>query len=93
MDLDEREACGIHDGDKLGNAVTFKLICFKNKRVVNLSPSRVALMNPVMKAETHFSYGTRINNLHNVFEMTYYPNIKTYVNKNGIRVAAHHRLL
>jgi hypothetical protein len=36
LDLDEREACDMHDGDKLGQAATGKLIRSKGKISVNL---------------------------------------------------------
>ena len=50
-------------------------------------------MNLAKKMVTRFRYGTRINNLHNIYEMTESPIIKLKVDKNRTHVAAQHRLL
>ena len=39
LEIDEIEACGMHDGDKIGKADTGKLMRSKNKRVANPFPS------------------------------------------------------
>ena len=49
LELDEIEACGVNDSDRLGKAATGKFICSKNKRVVNPFPSGVALVNIATK--------------------------------------------
>ena len=46
-----------------------------------------------MKVATHFIYGTRINNIHNICEIADSHNIKTKVDKNGNRVESQRRLL
>ena len=58
----------MHDGENLGQAVTDKLKRSKNKRIVNTFLSGVVPINLTIKVATHFSYGTRINNLHNICE-------------------------
>ena len=83
----------MHDGDRLGQAATGKLIRPKNKRAANPFPSGVALMNLAKKVATYFSYGTRINNLHKIFEITDSPIIKPKADKNGTRVAEQHCML
>ena len=83
----------MHDGDRLGQAATGKLIRPKNKRAANPFPSGVALMNLATKVATHFRYGTHIDNLHNIFEITDSPIIKPKVDKNSTCVVAHHRLM
>ena len=93
MELDEREACGMHDGDKLKQAATGNIICYKNNILANPFPSGVDLMNLAMKIVTHFSYGKLINNTNNNCELTYCTKIKPKVDKNGTHVVAHHRLL
>ena len=75
LDLDKREAYNMHDGEKLGQAATGKLIRPKNKRVLNPFPSGVALMNLSTKVEK-FIYRTRINNIHKICETIKYPIIK-----------------
>ena len=46
-----------------------------------------------MKVATHFIYGTRINNIHNICEIADSHNIKTKVDKNGNRVESQRRVL
>ena len=93
MDLENREACSTHDGNNIGKADTGNLIRSKNKRVVIPFPSGVALMNLEMKAAENFSYRTRINNIHNIFDITDSPIIKSKVDKNITRVAEQHYLM
>ena len=50
-------------------------------------------MNSATRVATHFSYGTRINNLHNIFEIKDSPIIKSKVDNNVTRVAAQHYML
>ena len=83
----------MYSGENLGRAATSKLILYKNKIVVNPFPSGVALMNLATKVATHFRYGTHIDNLHNIFEITDSPIIKPKVDKNSTCVVAHHRLM
>ena len=66
LNLDEREAFDMYDIENLGKAATGKLINSKNKRVTNPFPSGVNLMNMATKVASHFSYGTRINNIYKI---------------------------
>ena len=50
-------------------------------------------MNLEMKAAENFSYRTRINNIHNIFDITDSPIIKSKVDKNITRVAEQHYLM
>ena len=60
LELDEREACGMYDGDKIEQAATVNIICHKKYIVANPFPSGVDLMNLATKVVTHFSYRKQI---------------------------------
>ena len=72
----------MHDGDKLRQAATSKLIRFKNKIFLKPFPLRVALMNILTKVATYFIYGTHINNIHKICEQE----------DSSTRATEHHRL-
>jgi hypothetical protein len=62
LDLEE-EVCGMHDGDKLGQAAVGALVRTRMKKPVNPFPAGQALMLKAHKMGTHFSYSNRQDNL------------------------------
>ena len=61
--MDEKEACVMRDGDKVGGAATGKLIRSVGGVVVNPFPAGRATMGRAQKMATFFSYGPRRDDL------------------------------
>ena len=93
LDLDGIESCDMRDGDNIGNSDKGNLIRSKNKRVLNLFPLAVTIINLATKGMTRFSYITHINNIHNIYKMADSHLFKPKVDKNSTRVASQHRLM
>ena len=83
----------MRDGENIGKSDKGNLIRSKNKRVLNLFPSVVAIINIATKGMTHFSYITHINNIHNIYKMADFHIIKPNVDKKITRVASQHCLM
>ena len=64
--MDEKEACVMRDGDKVGGAATGKLIRSVGGVVVNPFPAGRATMGRAQKMVTFFSYGPRRGDLKNI---------------------------
>lgn len=59
----EKEACLLHDGDKLGLAATGALVRNKHRIKINSWPEGVALLTKIRHLVKHFSYGQRQTDL------------------------------
>ncbi len=88
MGLDE-EACGMHDGDKIGQSAVVGLIRSKNKFQIKPFSEGQELMKKAHRLETYFSYNTRHSKLMSFRQqIKYYPELKIKVDLNTTRVAA-----
>ena len=91
--MDERESCDMHDGDKVGQSTTGRLVRSRNKIVLNPFTEGVALMKLAHKLGTYFSYSNRLDVLHVIAKSIAVPQIRIQVDLNGTCVAAQHGLL
>jgi len=62
LDLD-RDACMMHDNDKLAASACGDLVRSKNKKPVNAFPEGQQLLDIAHKGAVHFSYGNRADEL------------------------------
>ena len=91
--MDERESCDMHDGDKVGQSATGRLIRYRKNNPVNPFPSGVAVMKKAHRVGTYFSYSNRLDVLHAIAALMTVPKIRIQVDLNGTRIAAQHGLL
>lgn len=94
--MKEKEACEMHDWDKVGQSATGQLTRSRAKVVINPFPEGVELMSLFHKMATHFSYGSRRAELRQAGASLgpgVAPDITVKVDLNGTRVAAPHGLL
>ena len=83
----------MHDGDKVGQSTTGRLVRSRNNIVLNPFTAGVALMKLAHKLGTYFSYSNRLDVLHVIAKSIAVPQIRIQVDLNGTRVAAQHGLL
>ena len=57
---EERKTCDMHDGDKLGQSATGKLVQSWRNIELNPCPAGVSLMKTAHKVGTFFSYSNRL---------------------------------
>ena len=91
--IEERESCDMHDGDKVGQCVTCRLVRSRAKVVVNPFFEGVFLMKLVQKVGTNFSYSNWLYILNGLVESTEVTKIRIQVDLNGYVIAAQHSLL
>lgn len=91
--IEERESCDMHDGDKVGQSATGRLLRSRRGTPVNPFPDGVALMKLAHKVGTHFSYSNRLDVLHRHAKGMEVAKIRIQVDLNGTRIAAQHGLL
>ena len=89
----EEEGCQMHSGDKVGSWAIGKLTKSKNKVPVEPFPDGVALMSDLGEFAKHYSYGTRLAELHNCCDVVDSPKLKITIDHNTTRVNSKGRLL
>jgi hypothetical protein len=96
LEIEEDEACMMHDGDKVGAAATGKLTRSRHGTVVNPFESGRELMVRAHKMAAFFSWGSRQNALSDIAKgslISPSPNTKLQLDLNTTRVASEHGLL
>ena len=64
--MEERETFDMHDGDKVGQSVTGRLVQSLSNVELNPFPAGVSLMKTSHKFGTFFSYSNRLYILHGI---------------------------
>ena len=90
FDLEE-EVCLMHDDDKLGQSAVGSLTRSRKKIVVNPFDEGNRLMALCHCVGTHFSYSTRLQELHKLGESVNAPSIRIQIDYNGTRKVASHQ--
>ena len=83
----------MHDGYKVVQCATGRLVRSHAKVVVKSFVEGVSLMNLAHKVGTHFSYSNWLDILNGLVELTEVPKIRIQVDLNGICIAAQHSIL
>ena len=91
--MEEREKCHMHDGYKVGQSATGRLV--RSQRNVELStfPAGVSLMETAHKVGKCFSYSNRLDIIHGIAQSMGVSQIIIQVDLNITRIAAQYRLL
>jgi hypothetical protein len=92
-EIEVEETCDMHDGDKVGQSATGRLLRTRKKHPVNPFVVGVALMAAAHAMGVHFSYGNRFTVLCAFATTLACASIKIKVDLNGTRIAAQWGLL
>ena len=90
--MEERETCDMHDGEKVGQSVTGRLLRYWKNIELNQFPEGVSLMKTSHKVRTFFSYSNRLDILNGISQSMGVAQIRIQVDLNGTRITAQHRL-
>ena len=90
--MEERETCDMHDGEKVGQSATGRLVQSWRNVELNTFPAGVSLMKTAQKVDTFFSYINRLDILHGIAQSMGVAQIRIQVDLNGTCISAQHQL-
>ena len=97
LGMDEKHACMMHDGDKIGKSAYGGLERTKNKVAVNPFKEGTELVRSMHNMGKYFSYSQRLNELHKLSDTMQnsenQPKLCIKMDLNTTRVASVHSLL
>ena len=81
----------MHDGEKVGQSATGKLVGYWRNVELNPFPAGVSLMKTAHKVDTFFRYSNRLYILHGIAQSMEVVQIRIQMDLNRTCIAAQHR--
>ena len=91
--MEESKTCDMHDGEKLGQYTTGKLVQSWRNVELNPFPAGMSLIKTDQKVGTFFSYRNRLDIIYGIVQSIGVAQIIIQVYLNGTCIAAQHGLL